>query len=85
MTGEVNNNGDIVCDDKYCAQAHWRDGVQPALNLRDPPIKDVVNVPAKGYVVIRFRTLNPGFWFMHCHIETHVQEGAYTLECNFVV
>ncbi|KAI0234469.1 hypothetical protein LSAT2_015256 [Lamellibrachia satsuma] len=74
-TGEVKNNSDIVCDDEYCAQAHWRDGVQPALNLRDPPIKDVVNVPAKGYVVIRFRTLNPGFWFMHCHIETHAQEG----------
>ncbi|KAI0210646.1 Laccase-1 [Lamellibrachia satsuma] len=71
----ADNNNDIACADRYCAHAHWRDDVRPTLNLRDPPVKDVVNVPAKGYVVIRFRTLNPGFWFMHCHIEIHAQEG----------
>ena len=72
----VKDNGDIACDDEYCAHAHWRDGVLPALNLRDPPVKDVVTVPAKGYIVIRFRSLNPGFWLMHCHIEIHMQEGV---------
>ncbi|KAK2186947.1 hypothetical protein NP493_184g03034 [Ridgeia piscesae] len=71
----IENNSDIACEDVYCARAHWRDGIHPVLNLRDPPVKDVVNVPARGYVVIRFRTLNPGFWFMHCHIEIHAQEG----------
>ena len=69
-------NPDIVCEGRYCAQSHWRDGVVPKLNLHDPHVRDVVNVPVQGYVVIRFRTLNPGFWFMHCHIEIHAQEGG---------
>ena len=32
-------------------------------------------VPAGGYVVINFVSNNPGFWFLHCHIETHQLQG----------
>ena len=32
-------------------------------------------VPVGGYVVIRFRADNPGWWFLHCHIEPHQLEG----------
>ena len=32
-------------------------------------------VPAGGYVVIAFQADNPGYWFLHCHIEVHQLEG----------
>ena len=32
-------------------------------------------MPARGYVVIAFKTDNPGPWLMHCHIATHAAEG----------
>ena len=69
-------NQDIECDtDKYCSHAGWRDNNVPDLNVENPPIKDTVVIPPRGYVVIRFRTLNPGYWFFHCHMESHALEG----------
>ncbi len=41
----------------------------------DPPKKDTVFVPVGGYVVIRFKSNNIGYWFLHCHIEVHQAEG----------
>lgn len=32
-------------------------------------------VPYGGYVAIRFVLNNPGWWFFHCHIESHQLEG----------
>jgi len=32
-------------------------------------------LPASGWVVIAFKTNNPGAWLMHCHIAWHVSEG----------
>ena len=32
-------------------------------------------LPAGGYVVINFLSDNPGYWFLHCHIEVHQLEG----------
>ena len=37
--------------------------------------KDTVIVPFGGYAVIRFVVDNPGWWFLHCHIEIHQLEG----------
>ena len=37
--------------------------------------KDTIIVPYGGYVVIRFVVNNPGWWFLHCHIEIHQFEG----------
>ena len=37
--------------------------------------KDTVIVPAGGYVVIAFQADNPGYWFLHCHMEAHQLEG----------
>ena len=37
--------------------------------------KDTVIVPYGGYAVIRFTVDNPGWWFLHCHIEIHQLEG----------
>ena len=37
--------------------------------------KDTVIVPSGGYVVVEFIADNPGYWFLHCHIEPHQLEG----------
>ncbi len=52
----------------------WTNG-PPSLNTQKPPIKDTVVVPNGGYVVLRFRSLNPGPWFLHCHHEFHQMGG----------
>lgn len=44
-------------------------------NLVDPVLKDTVTVPDGGYSILRFHADNPGFWFLHCHIEFHVDIG----------
>lgn len=44
-------------------------------NYRAPPRKDTIGVPHGGYAIIRFRADNPGFWLMHCHIDTHIEVG----------
>ncbi|KAF9459992.1 laccase [Collybia nuda] len=45
-------------------------------NLRNPPIRDVVNTGLSGdNVTILFRTDNPGPWFFHCHIDFHLEAG----------
>jgi hypothetical protein len=36
-------------------------------NLKNPPLKDTVHLPANGYTIIRFFANNPGVWPLHCH------------------
>ncbi|KAJ1303878.1 hypothetical protein OPQ81_008292 [Rhizoctonia solani] len=45
-----------------------------APNYVDPPRRDVVGSTDQG-VKIRFKTDNPGPWFLHCHIDWHLVEG----------
>ena len=56
----------------------WRNMTRP-LGLDIPnkrfTRKDTVIVPYGGYTVIRFIVDNPGWWFLHCHIEIHQLEG----------
>jgi iron transport multicopper oxidase len=40
-----------------------------------PMVRDTVEVPSKGYVVLRFIADNPGVWFFHCHTEWHAVQG----------
>ena len=47
-------------------------------NYVDPVWRDVVSTgtPAAGdNVTIRFETNNPGPWFLHCHIDFHLEAG----------
>ena len=39
------------------------------------PLKDTVLIPAGGYAVVYLKANNPGYWFLHCHIEVHQLEG----------
>ena len=66
---------DIDCVDDLCSTPRWR-GTPPTFDISDKTVrKDTVIVPGGGYVVIQFRSNNPGFWFMHCHIITDLLEG----------
>ena len=59
----------------------WKNNERPAIlrQMDDETTryarKDTVIVPFGGYVVVRFIVDNPGWWFMHCHIEIHTLEG----------
>ena len=87
----TDNAREVVCDqdDFLCLSPDWRGGSQPAflqrysddeMTFRRNTIrKDTVIVPAGGYVVIAFRANNPGYWFLHCHIESHQLEGMAVL------
>ncbi|PIL29303.1 transporter [Ganoderma sinense ZZ0214-1] len=45
-------------------------------NYVNPPRRDVVSIGDAGdNVTIRFRTNNPGPWFLHCHIDFHLEAG----------
>ncbi|CAH1400299.1 unnamed protein product [Nezara viridula] len=45
------------------------------IDLRTRPQRDTVSVPPRGYVLIRFVTDNPGYWFLHCHFVFHLEAG----------
>lgn len=56
---------------------NWKNNNPPSdISLSRPYVKkDTVIVPYGGYAVIRFTVDNPGWWFLHCHIEIHQLEG----------
>ena len=37
--------------------------------------KDTFILPAGGYVVVQFRSNNPGYWFFQCYIELYNRQG----------
>jgi len=90
-------NSDIYCEDincdtegckpSRCTQPSWN-GTPPRLRITPWTIrKDTVVIPGSGYVVINFISDNPGYWFMHCHKESHQLEGMAAiineaLECQ---
>nr|Q02079.1 RecName: Full=Laccase-3; AltName: Full=Benzenediol:oxygen oxidoreductase 3; AltName: Full=Diphenol oxidase 3; AltName: Full=Urishiol oxidase 3; Flags: Precursor [Thanatephorus cucumeris]CAA90942.1 laccase [Thanatephorus cucumeris] len=43
-------------------------------NYVNPPRRDVVGATDEG-VRFQFKTDNPGPWFLHCHIDWHLEEG----------
>lgn len=45
------------------------------LNTSNPPRRDTAMLPASGYLVMAWKTDNPGAWLMHCHIGWHTSEG----------
>ncbi|KAF9033926.1 ferroxidase [Hymenopellis radicata] len=53
----------------------------PALNppivegQRNPVRRDTVHIPSMGSATLRVVADNPGVWFLHCHIEWHLEVG----------
>ncbi|KIJ55076.1 multicopper oxidase [Sphaerobolus stellatus SS14] len=56
----------------HCAQRNLSTFSAP--NFVNPPVRDVIGVGGGG-VRIRFRADNPGPWFLHCHIDWHLEAG----------
>ena len=71
----------IACKDKYCTEVerieedHHRRRRAAEHHGVNPVLKDTVLVPARGFVDVRIFTDNPGFWFMHCHVNQHILDG----------
>ena len=64
----LDRNRDIQCNTKSCNDASWSNedwkfGNVPGLNLNDPPQKDTIAIPRDGYVVVRLKADNPGYYF----------------------
>lgn len=51
------------------------DATTASLQTVNAPRRDVVLLPASGWVVFGFITDNPGVWVSHCHIAWHTYEG----------
>jgi iron transport multicopper oxidase len=54
------------------------DGVEsklPAVPMR----RDTVTTPPAGHLVIRIKTMNPGTWMFHCHMELHGEFSHITV------
>ena len=68
---------DITCGAPCLTTPRWATDKTPCnIEITNKTIrKDTVVVPAGGYVVIDFIADNPGYWFLHCHIESHQLEG----------
>ena len=45
------------------------------LNYENPPKRTTVKVPNNGFVIVRFKADNPGMWFFHCHLFSHMRKG----------
>ena len=81
MSGEISSSSDeLVCSNgssnTSCIKPQWRNESEVNFTVNDRSVrKDTVILPAGGYVVMQFISDNPGFWFLHCHIEPHQLEG----------
>ena len=80
-TGEsINPTRDIECgegsNNNVCIKPSWKNGFEPQITLDEHTItKDTVILPGLGYVVVQFRSTNPGWWLLHCHMLPHQSEG----------
>ncbi|EFQ33805.1 multicopper oxidase [Colletotrichum graminicola] len=45
------------------------------LNFKNPTRRDVTTLPGRGWLVVAFKTDNPGAWLFHCHIAWHLSQG----------
>ena len=68
---------DITCDsrDARCTAPMWTSAPPPAAISAWTVRKDTIVVPAGGYAIIRFRSSNPGWWLMHCHMDPDFAGG----------
>ncbi|KAK0401246.1 hypothetical protein QR680_015666 [Steinernema hermaphroditum] len=71
------NLNDIVqehCNTVTWTNHSWANGNVDGF-MKQPCLKDTVLVPSGGYVVLRFRAVNPGLWVHHCHNLFHEVGG----------
>ncbi|KIK69948.1 hypothetical protein GYMLUDRAFT_150929 [Collybiopsis luxurians FD-317 M1] len=44
-------------------------------NLTNPMRRDTFHIPGNGNITLRVVADNPGVWFLHCHMEWHLEAG----------
>ncbi len=83
----IGNTSELSCAEKFngaCTRLGWANGTMPqaiSSRLQNGRVvstaikKDTVIVAHDQYVVIAFLADNPGYWFMHCHVEEHLLDG----------
>ncbi|TMS38410.1 hypothetical protein L596_005142 [Steinernema carpocapsae] len=75
-------NRDIPCanENTSCNKLVWSNKAWLMGNIKGmsttPSSRDTVVVPVGGYVTLRFKTTNPGWWFAHCHLMLHNMGGT---------
>ena len=78
-SGKLKNlNQDIDCGGQnVCTKPKWAMGVSRdySTEITNAPLKDTILIPFGGYAVVYFKADNPGYWYLHCHIEVHQLEG----------
>ena len=71
---EINCGGTNKCNNPKLIIA-YEHGKTDEKIIHYAPLKDTLLIPAGGYAVVYFKANNPGYWFIHCHIEPHVLGG----------
>lgn len=67
--------GNLKCNESW-GDCHINDWEQISLKpVQEAPQKDTIILPTHGYVIIAVKANNPGWWFMHCHIDIHMGQG----------
>lgn len=64
---------DLICN-HYAGNCTFHN-LPPLTPIAEAPQKDTIPLPVHGWVIIAIVADNPGWWFMHCHIDVHVAEG----------
>ncbi|KAJ5207777.1 hypothetical protein N7449_002156 [Penicillium cf. viridicatum] len=60
--------------------AHKPNGYNSGLyDTSQAALRDTVQIPSRGYAVLRFRADNPGVWLFHCHMLWHSATGMAML------
>ena len=77
----IRGNDSIECGGtNVCTNPSWAEGKDYSIGRSGKisptsPRKDTVFLPAGGHVVVYFKSDNPGYWYLHCHIEEHLLGG----------
>uniref|UniRef100_A0A914XS41 Uncharacterized protein n=1 Tax=Plectus sambesii TaxID=2011161 RepID=A0A914XS41_9BILA len=64
------------CNNLQWTNPSWMNGRIEGMNTKDPSSRDTVVVPVGGYIVIRFKAVNPGWFYAHCHVMMHHMGGT---------
>ena len=66
-------------DFNYSSVAEAMQYIPESFNLVNPPIQDTFSVAAyetgPTWVAARYQSINPGAFFIHCHVQTHLVGG----------